>query len=172
MRLWFSGRLLLLYHTSQYMPFRKGPSVNYKTPTDVIKQGKKKFYMTGDSSTSLLLTRLQRCLFSMCNINTAKKQGAIVAKHYTWIFYLPEIFHGRKASKSWRVPSRQLSIQEKLGHDFGVIVHVGTHHPVSHCKTQSIFTIFYSLFIRATSSLNLHPSMDFYFLQYSVFIRK
>lgn len=30
MRLWFSGRFLLLYHTSQYMPLRKGPSVNYR----------------------------------------------------------------------------------------------------------------------------------------------
>lgn len=36
MRLWFSGRLLLLYHTSQYMPLRKGPSVNYKYRTAKI----------------------------------------------------------------------------------------------------------------------------------------
>ena len=47
--------------------------------------------------------------------------------------YLPEVLHGGQTSKGGMVPSRQWSVEEELRHNFGVIVHVGAHHPIGHC---------------------------------------
>jgi hypothetical protein len=47
--------------------------------------------------------------------------------------YLPEVFHGGQTSKGGMVPSRQRCVEEELRHNFGVVVHVGAHHPIGHC---------------------------------------
>lgn len=55
-------------------------------------------------------------------------------------FYLPEILHGWEASKCGGVCGRQWRVQEKLGHDFGVVVHIGTNHPIGHWKENDDLT--------------------------------
>lgn len=55
-------------------------------------------------------------------------------------FYLPEILHRWEVSESGGVSSRQWCVQEKLRHDFGVVVHIGTHHPIGHCRANHNIT--------------------------------
>lgn len=51
-------------------------------------------------------------------------------------FYLPEVLHVGEAPECSGVPRRQRRVKEKLRHDFGVIVHVGVHHPIRHCRQK------------------------------------
>lgn len=51
--------------------------------------------------------------------------------------YLPEVLHSRQGSERGWVPRRQWRVQEQLRHDFGVIVHVSTNHPIGHCKGKN-----------------------------------